>query len=103
MSVQGTNRPLVAGEFRSRRRIQPVERVAAVSESLDVSTSQRQDSHSKQSDRVPHYQSTNVPNEPSEVLFVREIVTAGVITASPTSSIADVALLCGEGRYGHSK
>ena len=104
IGAEGINRALVPGEFRSRGQVEPVQGVQASSPSPEISAS---DSHvpqkplNKQGALVARYQAPAIEDEPNEVLFVHEIMTKGVVTLPPTSSISDVARLFSERRYRH--
>lgn len=105
INVQGAHRALVPGELASRKRVQPIARAASVSDSrnvaspdLGVSTHGPQN---RQAALVARYESALSPQEPQEILFVREIMTTEVTTVQPTCSVREVALLLRDHRYRH--
>jgi CBS domain-containing protein len=104
IGAEGINRALVPGEFRFRGQVEPVQGVQAASPTPEISAS---DSHmpqkplNKQGALVSRYQAPAIEDEPNEILFVREIMTKGVVTLPPTSSISEVAQLFSEHRYRH--
>lgn len=104
ISIEGINRALVPGEFRYRGRVPPVDGVQAVPEAPAVAVSEgrsHQHQQGKQGALVARYQSPAVENEPNEVLFVREIMTKGVITLAPNPPISEVTRLFSDRRYRH--
>jgi acetoin utilization protein AcuB len=105
ISAQGVNNFLAPGEFRNRRRVQPVVGVDVVSNTTDLSPSQLHlsggQARGKHEALTSRYQSAQTPAEPSEILFVREIMTKTVTSAPPTAGISEVAGLFSEHRYRH--
>jgi acetoin utilization protein AcuB len=101
ISVDGFNRALVPGEFRRRDRVEPVEIVPPI-ERISGGLPPTPDGHGRQGALVAHYKAHQTDHEdPSEVLFVREIMTKGVVTASPTTSIGEISHLFSDHRYRH--
>lgn len=103
ISVDGINRALIPGEFRRRDRVEAVEAVEAVtpidrSPGAPPTTSE---GHGRQSALVAHYKPQPDHEEPSEVLFVREIMTKQVVTTPPTTAIGEIAHLFSDHRYRH--
>ena len=100
ISVDGLNRALVPGEFRRRDRVEAVESVSPVERSSGALPT-TPEGHGRQSALVAHYKTQPEPEEPNEVLFVREIMTKRVVTAPPTTSIGEIAHLFSDHRYRH--
>lgn len=100
ISVDGLNRTLVPGEFRRRDRVEAIESVPPIERSSG-SLPTTPDGHGRQRSLVAHYTSQPDPEEPTEVLFVREIMTKHVVTAPPTTSIGEIAHLFSDHRYRH--
>lgn len=104
ISVEGINRALVPGEFRYRGQVEPLENIHAVSRVpaiLASDSNSQQKADSKQEAQVARYKSPASSEERNEILFVREIMTKGVVTVHPSSSIAEVVRLFSERRYRH--
>ena len=100
VSVDGLQRALIPGEFRRRDRVEAVESVPPV-ERTSGSLPTTPDGRGRQGALVTHYTSQQAPEEPNEVLFVREIMTKSVVTAPPTHSIGEIAHLFSDHRYRH--
>jgi len=101
LGTDGINRALIPGEFRFRGQVQAVGRVQPMTPVPAVSASEEHSAPSHQSRLIGRYQSPTPPEEPNEVLFVRDIMTTNVASLPPTATIAQVARLFGEQRYRH--
>jgi acetoin utilization protein AcuB len=100
ISLDVVNRALVPGEFRRRDRVEAIESVMPL-EGSSGSLPETPDGHGRQRALVAHYISQPDPEEPNEVLFVREIMTKRVVTAPPTTAIGEIAHLFSDHRYRH--
>ena len=100
ISLDVVNRALVPGEFRRRDRVEAIESITPL-EGSSGSLPDTPDGHGRQRALVAHYTSQPDPEEPNEVLFVREIMTTGVVTALPMTAIGEIAHLFSDHRYRH--